>query len=171
MAAAGFSIISPLFSILWFDTSSSPPRLTFLPLCASFRGHSATRMAKHSQHQQGTSAHDAKSSCGGRQIVVELCEVSACGLVFWSRCRFEIGAEVQVRILRSTLPAHSHTAVGSDSPWVTLKGLVVACPALRREDGSSGFEVSLLIEQVPKIRSKMRWFRPRLPGLRRFGLN
>jgi hypothetical protein len=128
-------------------------------------------MAKNGQHQQETSAHDAKSSCGGRQTVVELCQVSASGLVFWSRCRFEIGAEVQVRLLRSTLPMHSQAAAGSDSPWITLKGLVVACPALRREDGSSGFEVSLLVEQLPKIRSKMRWFKPRLPGLRCFGLN
>jgi hypothetical protein len=128
-------------------------------------------MAKHGQHQQGTSAHDAKSSCGGRQIVVELCEVSACGLVFWSRRRFDIGAEVQVRIRRSSLPLHLQMAVASDSPWVMLKGLVVACPGLRRADGSSGFEVSLLTEQLPKIRSKMRWFKSRLPGLRRFGLN
>jgi hypothetical protein len=58
-----------------------------------------------------------------------------------------------------------------DSLWITLQGLVVACPALRREDGSSGFEVSRLIEQVPKIRSRMRWFRLRLTGLRRCGLN
>jgi hypothetical protein len=128
-------------------------------------------MAKHGQHQQETSAHDAKSSCGGRQIVVELCQVSACGLVFWSRCRFDVGAEVQVRLLRSTLPTHSQAPTGSDSPWITLKGLVVACPALRREDGSSGFEVSLLIDHVPKIRSRMCWLRLRLPGLRRFGLN
>lgn len=128
-------------------------------------------MAKHGQHQQGTSEHDAKSSCGGRQIIVELCEVSACGLVFWSRRRFEIGAEVQVRLRRSSLPLHSQMVGDSDSPWVMLKGLVVACPALRREDGSSGFEVSLLVEHLPKIRSKMRWFRSRLPGLRRFGLN
>lgn len=128
-------------------------------------------MAKHGQHQQGTSAHDAKSSCGGRQIIVELCEVSACGLVFWSRRRFEIGAEVQVRLRRSSLPLHSQMVGDSDNPWVMLKGLVVACPAMRREDGSSGFEVSLLVEHLPKIRSKMRWFRSRLPGLRRFGLN
>lgn len=128
-------------------------------------------MAKPGQHQQDTSAHDHKSSCGGRQIVVELCQVSSCGLVFWSRRRFEIGAEVQVRILRSSLPLYSQMAVASDSPWVMLKGLVVACPGLRREDGSSGFEVSLLVEHLPKIRSKMRWFRSRLPGLRRFGLN
>jgi hypothetical protein len=128
-------------------------------------------MAKHGQQQQGTSAHDAKSSCGGRQIVVELCEVSACGLVFWSRCRFDIGAEVQVRIRRSSLPPAFTDGGRFGCPWVMLKGLVVACPALRREDGTSGFEVSLLVEQLPKFRSKMRWFKPRLPGLRRFGLN
>jgi hypothetical protein len=62
-------------------------------------------------------------------------------------------------------------AVDSGSPWITLKGLVVACSALRRQGGSAGFEVLLLVEQLPKIRSKMRWFKPQLSGFRRFGLN
>jgi hypothetical protein len=135
-------------------------------------------MAKHGQQQQETSANEKQSSCGGRQTVVELCDITACGLVFWSRHRFDIGAEVQVRIKRSALPPALHAMAGLEQKWVMLKGFVVACPPLRRANGSTGFEVSLLMEQTlgkceqtPKLRSKMRWFRPPLPGLRRFGLN
>ncbi len=135
-------------------------------------------MAKHGQQQQETSANEKQSSCGGRQTVVELCDITACGLVFWSRHRFDIGAEVQLRIKRSALPPALHAMTGLGQKWVMLKGLVVACPPLRRADGSTGFEVSLLMEQAlgecvqaPKFRSKMCWFKPSLPGLRRFGLN
>jgi hypothetical protein len=135
-------------------------------------------MAKHSQHQQGASAHDAKSKSGGSQSVVELCEISPSGLVFWSRRRFEIGAEIQVRIHRSALPAGAQHSGASPGKWVTLKGFVVACPKHRRMNGSSGFHVSLLIEHVPEdvaentpFRSKMRWLRSPLPWMRRFGLN
>jgi hypothetical protein len=158
--------------------AKAPPRLTFAAPCASFRGHSAIRMAKHGQQKQETSANDKQSSCGGRQAVVELCEISTCGLVFWSRHRFDIGAEVQVRIKRSALPQACQQAMISGGKWAMLKGLVVACPPQRRVDGSSGFQISLLIEQplcecvqAPKIRSKMRWLKTPMPWLRRFSLN
>lgn len=135
-------------------------------------------MAKHGQQQQETSANDPASNSGGRQAVVELCDISACGLVFWSRHHFEIGAEVLVRIRRSALPANCHALTQTKTKWVMLKGLVVACPPQRRADGSSGFEVSLLMEQAlcdclqpPQIPAQMCWFTPPLPGLRRFGLN
>ena len=135
-------------------------------------------MAKHGQQKQETSANDAKSKSVGRQAVVELCEISACGLVFWSRRRFEIGAEVQVRIRHSDLPTNAHNNSVSQDQWVTLKGFVVACPRHRREDGSSGFHVSLLIEQQnftcaqkPLLRSKMRWLKVPDPWMCRFGPN
>jgi len=129
-------------------------------------------MAQNGQHQHGNSAHEKKSLCGARQSVVELCEISSSGLVFWSRRRFDIGSEMQVRIHHSALPAHWRAAcMPSHGQWVMLKGLVVAFSAVRRSDGCSGFKVSLLVDQMPKMRSKMRWSRPRLPGLRRFGLN
>lgn len=138
-------------------------------------------MAKPGQHQQDPSAPGpptAPNKCsGGRQAVVELCAISPCGLVFWSRTRFEIGAEVQVRIKKSALPEAWQEAVGCGC-WVMLKGLVVACPPRRREDGSSGFEVSILVEkdapdaiQVLKVHSKMNWTTPPMPWLRKFGLN
>ena len=135
-------------------------------------------MAKHGQQQQETSAADPPSVCGGRQAVVELCEITSCGLVFWSRHRFDMGAEVQVRIQRSALTPAMLAMSPSTSKWVMLKCLVVAGSPQRRADGSSGFKVSLLVVQAagdsthaPKLRSKMRWFAPPLRGLRRFGLN
>lgn len=135
-------------------------------------------MAKHGRQKQETSANDAQSKSGGRQAVVELCEVSTCGLIFWSRHRFDIGAEVQVRIHRSTLPAALQNSAKPQGEWVTLKGLVVACPRKRREDGSSGFQVSLLIEDMacacvgkPKSRSKMCWLKTPMSWMSRFGLN
>jgi len=134
-------------------------------------------MAQSGQHQQETSASDSKS--GGGQAVVELCEISTSGLVFWSRRRFEIGAEIQVRIKRSALPAEEplpHSL--GDEQWVSLRGFVVACTGHRRVDGEAGFQVSLLVEQRlgeplqrPRIRSRMRWMRTRMHWLHRFGAN
>jgi len=135
-------------------------------------------MAKHGQHQQETSANEKHSVSGGRQAVVELCEITSCGLVFWSRLRFDLGAEVQVRIKRSALTPEMLAMTVSNSKWVMLKCLVAAASPQRRSDGSIGFEISLLVLQAaddsinpPAVRSKMRWFAPRLRGLRRFGLN
>ncbi len=135
-------------------------------------------MAKHGQKNQEPSAFEKQSVCGGRQTVVELCEITSCGLVFWSRQHFDMAAEVQVRIKRSTLTPAMLAMTTSNSKWVMLKCLVVASSPQRRADGSYGFTVSLLVVQAaddsthaPKLRSKMRWFAPRLRGLQRFGLN
>ena len=135
-------------------------------------------MAQHGQQQQETSAADSSSVCGGRQAVVEVCEIASCGLVFWSRQPFDVGAEVQVRIQRSALTPAMLAMTASHSKWVMLKCLVVADAPQRRVDGSTGFKVSLLVVQAaggetqePKLRAKMRWFAPPLGGLRRFGLN
>lgn len=151
----------------------APPVLTFAGLCASFRRCFGKLMAQHGQNHQGNSAHGKNSSCGAGQTIVELCEVSSAGLIFWSRRRFEVGAEIQVRIRHSELPAVWRLRCQPDTSgeWVVLRGLVVAFCARRRSDGSFGFEVSLLVESLPKLRSRMCWSRPRVSGLRRFGLN
>lgn len=151
--------------------------LTCAAPCVSSHGHSASRMAQPGQHQQETSASSSKS--GGGQVVVELCEIRTSGLVFWSRRRFEIGSEIQVRIKRSALPAEDPSAYNTaDDPWVSLRGFVVACSGHRRADGVAGFQVSLLVEQhlgevpvTPRLRSRMCWLRTRLPWLQRFGAN
>lgn len=149
-------------------------QVDFPRLCAPFCGRSTFRMAKHSQHQQGASTPGLEPGAGS-QAVVELCEISSCGLVFWSRRRFEIGAEIQVRMHRSAVPLSCHHH--GTGKWVNLRGWVVACPSLRRLDGAYGFQVSLLIEpscaadKPRRARAKMCWSRPRVPGLRRFGLN
>ncbi len=133
-------------------------------------------MAKHSQQKQDTSANEEHSVCGGRQSVVELCEITTCGLVIWSRQRFDLGAEVQVRIQRTALTSSMLAMTTTNSKWVMLKGLVVASTPQRRADGSIGFKISLLVLQaaddIPsQVRSTMCWFAPPLQGLQRFGLN
>ncbi len=134
-------------------------------------------MANHGQHQQGNSA--GKRS-GAGQSVVELCAVSACGLVFWSRQRFEIGAELQIRVRRDAIHAlNLHESVSEE--WITLCGFVVECPAVRRPCGEHGFEVSLLMESALTAAMEVRRnkkqrpvcpkMKPAFPGLRRVGLN
>jgi len=135
-------------------------------------------MASHSQHQQGTSA--SKRS-GGGQAVVELCEVTTGGLVFWSRQRFEIGAELQIRIRGDVLLCPCGKATNNEGEkWVTVRGFVVECPQVRREDGAHGFRVSLLLDSalMPTVPHELapphhtfRYVKPRFYGLSRMGLN
>jgi hypothetical protein len=99
-------------------------------------------MATHGQHPQES---PLPKRSGGGQSVVELCATMNGGLVFWSRQRFEIGAELQIRILRSALPAGT---VAGKSKWVTVRGFVIECPAVRRHDGATGFKVSLLLDSA-----------------------
>lgn len=154
-------------------------RLTSRESCAFYPKRFTTRMAHNSQHPQETSPGAHQDACGGRQAIVELSEISTSGLVFWSKHRFEIGSEVQIRIERAALSSLGHVPVSSGAKWVMLKGFVVACPMRRREDGSAGFHVSLLMEQHvtgqacqrPLVKSKMRWFKPPLSGHKRFGMN
>ncbi|MEN3940091.1 hypothetical protein WJU23_02275 [Prosthecobacter sp. SYSU 5D2] len=132
-------------------------------------------MAKNSQHQQGNSA--GKRS-GAGQAVVELCAVSACGLVFWSRQRFDIGSELQIRVQRDAIPALSPEPSGTDK-WITITGFVVECPAIRRPNGEHGFQVSLLLESAFAMAMPERMkpqlscpkMKPGFPGLQRAGLN
>lgn len=132
-------------------------------------------MAKNSQHQQGNSA--GKRS-GAGQAVVELCAVSACGLVFWSRQRFDIGSELQIRVRSDAIPSLQVHATAGDE-WIMLRGFVVECPAMRRSCGEHGFQVSLLMESAltacctprPKKPASCPQMKPPFPGLKRAGLN
>ena len=135
-------------------------------------------MAKHSQHQQETP--DSIRS-GGGQAVVELCGVCDGGIVFWSRRRFDIGAELQIRIRRDALP-QSIPPPAESGEWVTLSGYVVECPPVRRPGGAQGFRVSLLLqcalEACPKVnpnpkscRYQLRFISAKFPGSARIGLN
>lgn len=133
-------------------------------------------MAKHSQHQQETSASNRS---GGGQAVVELCSVTTSGLIFWSRQRFEIGSELQIRIRRDALPPSSQASYPEESDeLVTVCGFVVECPSIRKPDGAYGFQVSLLLESAltqptpKKIAPRpLRYVQTRIRGLVRPGLN
>jgi hypothetical protein len=82
---------------------------------------------------------------GAGQTVVELCEATAHGMIFWARQRFEVGAELQLRAWAEALPARWSWQKGDARGWVNLRGYVVQCVAERRCDGSFGFRISLLL--------------------------
>lgn len=126
-------------------------------------------MANHGQHPQEASASNRS---GGGQAVVDLCEVTSSGLVFWSRQRFDIGSELQIRLHRDALPAH----MASAEEWVTVRGFVIECPPVRRENGTPAFRVSLLLDSalmqpVKQQPMSLPCQRTRLAGLARMGLN
>ena len=126
-------------------------------------------MANHGQHPQEASASNRS---GGGQAVVALCEVTSSGLVFWSRQRFDIGSELQIRLHRDALPAQ----MASAEEWVTVRGFVIECPPVRRENGTPAFRVSLLLDSalmqpVKQQPKSLPCQRTRLAGLARMGLN
>lgn len=128
-------------------------------------------MANESQQSQETSAVHRS---GGTQAIVELCEVSASGLSFWSRHRFEIGSELQMRLHRDALP----TPGVSEEEWVNVCGFVIDFKPVRRSDGAQGFCITLLFDTVLLHPSKpkpqglpLRYQKLRIPGLKRMGLN
>jgi len=128
-------------------------------------------MAKNSQHSQETSASHRS---GGAQVVVELCEVSSAGLTFWSRHRFDIGSELQIRLHRDAITAQLKT----EEEWVNVCGFVIDIKPNHRNDGSQGFCIMLLFDSVllqsakaPPKGLPLRYQRTRIPGLKRMGLN
>lgn len=137
-------------------------------------------MANHSQHQQGNSA--SKRS-GAGQAVVELCAVSDCGLAFWSRQRFDIGSELQIRVKRDAIPGLQDAHEGPvQEEWITIRGFVIDCTAVRRPNGEHGFQVSLLLESAltafPPVKGEScevnhscPKMKPGFTWLKRIGLN
>ena len=128
-------------------------------------------MAKNSQPSQETSASDRS---GGAQAVVELCEVTTAGLTFWSRHRFEIGSELQIRLHRDALLDHADSV----EEWVHVCGFVIEYIPLRRDDGAQGFRITLLFDTAlfnpskPEPQSRrLRYQKTRFTGLVRMGLN
>jgi hypothetical protein len=69
-------------------------------------------------------------------------------MIFWSRQRFEVGAELQLRAWAEALPVRWTCLKEDGSGWVNLRGYVVQCEPERRSDGSFGFRVSLLLTFV-----------------------
>lgn len=128
-------------------------------------------MANHGQPPQDTSATNRR---GGEQAIVEMCEVTDSSLTFWSRHRFQIGSELQMRLSTAELPQALMAAVGKE-PWVMLRGFVVQCQHVRRDDGLQAFRVVLLFDsalaQPPKTKCSRIFMRKPLPCCCTFGLN
>ena len=88
---------------------------------------------------------------GAGQTVVELCGACGQGLIFWARQRFEVGTELQVRLLVEALPPGLRKVVVEQGErWVTLRGFVVQCLPERKGDGTCGFQVSMLVASCSK---------------------
>ncbi len=101
-------------------------------------------MARHRQHKQDSSP--LPSGRGG-QTIVRLCGASASGIVFRSRHKFDLAAELQLRIRGDTLPPQFAERLHADAAgWVTIRGFVVECLAVRQPDGAASFEVSVVLE-------------------------
>jgi len=101
-------------------------------------------MADKRQSKQNASP-SAQGGVG--QAVVNLCMVTDTGLVFWSRHRFDVAAELQVRVRRDVLPVQLRAGLECDSGgWVTVRGFVIECRPLRKPNGVGAFRVSLLLD-------------------------
>jgi hypothetical protein len=97
-------------------------------------------MAKTSPSSAGGADHG-----GAGQAVVELCDATPQGMVFWSRQRFEVGAELQLRVKAAALPQPCGWASMGGTEWLNMRGYVVDCQPERRGNGAFGFRVSLLL--------------------------
>lgn len=96
--------------------------------------------------RQSKQEHSQNSARGG-QAVVSLCKVSRSGLTFWSRQRFDLVAELQVRVRIEVLPHDLRDHLPADEGgWTTVRGFVVECRATRRSDGAAVFLVSLVLD-------------------------
>lgn len=94
---------------------------------------------------------------GAGQVIVNLCIASESGVVFWSRHRFDLAAELQLRVRTEVLPMHLRAALKSDARgWATVRGYVVECLAVRRPDGAAVFRVSLMLDAmlIPETRRR-----------------
>ncbi len=100
-------------------------------------------MAHQGKPKQDTSA---PIKGGGGQTVVEMCEVTSSGLMFWSRQRFQIGSELQMRMRRTALPIQAQAKLPCQEEWVMMRGFVVQCTQVRRKDGTIHFQVAMVFE-------------------------
>lgn len=86
---------------------------------------------------------------GGGQIVVSLCEMNEGGLILTSRYRFEVAAELQVRVRWEVLPkCLQHNLKPDPSGWVNIRGFVIDCRLARQSGGKMAFIVSLVLDLV-----------------------
>lgn len=130
-------------------------------------------MANHGQHPQDTSAHKRG---GGGQTIVEMCEVTDSGITFWSRHRFQIGSELQMRMRRDVLTAASQAKFQVQGAWVMMQGFVVQCAPVRRAGGTVMFRVAMLFDTALSCPGKRKvchgcFAAPVIEGCRPFGLN
>lgn len=127
---------------------------------------------KHQSKQDANRKH----ARGAGQAVVSLCRVTESGLIFSSRHRFDLAAELQVRVRSEVLPHLLRACLKSDAGgWVTVRGFVVECHAVRKSDGAAEFRVSVVLDAALISAARRSAGHPPLGGEGRigqlFGLN
>ena len=90
-----------------------------------------------------SAAQPSKAGPSAAQTVVELIRATPRGLILWSRQHLDIAAELQLRVHEDAL--RGVKAVSVDG-WMVVRGFVVECKPARRDDGTVGFEVSIVFD-------------------------
>lgn len=124
-------------------------------------------MADKHQSKQDTSRKNAR---GAGQVVVSLCKVTEAGVVFWSRHRFDLTAELQMRVRSEVLPFVLRACLKSDADgWVTVRGFVVECQGVRQSSGAAEFRVSIVLDAAIVSAARRYVGHPPMGGNGRFG--
>lgn len=101
-------------------------------------------MAGHSQHHHQDSS--SRPRAGSGQTIVRLHGVTEQGLSFFSRQRFDIAAELVLRVRRSALPAGLAPEAAHASRWAVVRAYVIECRPVRKPCGECLFHISVLLE-------------------------
>lgn len=127
--------------------------LTFAGSCVSYKASlvrwSSLFSPPMADEHQSKPENASLNGRGGGQIVVSLCGMNEGGLILRSRHRFEVAAEVQLRIRWDVLPDCLRQSLQSDpSGWVNIRGFVIDCRVARQSGGKMIFIVSLMLDLV-----------------------
>jgi len=71
--------------------------------------------------------------------------VTAGGVVFWSRHPLEVASELQLRMSGHVLALQTNACKKRDGK---VHGFVIECKPARRDDGSVGFEITVLFDDA-----------------------
>jgi hypothetical protein len=111
-------------------------------------------MADNRQSKQENTSHELG---GAGQTIVSLQGVNEGGLTFFSRHRFEVASEIQMRVRWDVLPNSLRARLVPDkSGWISVRGFVIECRAERQSNGAAVFRVSLVLDVVLLKRATTR---------------
>jgi len=100
----------------------------------------------------------------GVQSVVVMLRVCEAGVVFWSRQAFAVADELRVTLSLEGLPKSCAKRFATHEGWACVRGFVVECCPKRNNDGSVGYQISLVFEPGNEGCSRPRSAWLRVPG-------